>query len=384
MGKYEEAKKQFEKPLKVDKAYKDSYVNLAQVNLIQGDLQEAIVQYTNAINSGANDADIYFNIGRIYAELGDEEKTFRYINKAININPLEGSYYVAKARQLVKKNKLKEAIEVMTELNRYCPDAFEAYHYSFLIYVQMGEYEKADQVLEIGLKEFPLDIGLYYDKLRLLNIVGEFDAALELIGLLEKAPGFEDQERNIRVEEARIYLQTGKADKAIELLEKAINMDGAENFEAHYLLMNSYLSMARFEDATRIARIMIDADDNSEYARSAYYYEAMCLMKCGKTNDAKARYQAAIKKYKVVSLKNPTMIDCYMFRALCHKDIEEYDKALETIDYLIKLKDDYAPAHLIKSGILKDMGKEKESQEEETRAKSLDTDLGQIISNLQQ
>jgi tetratricopeptide (TPR) repeat protein len=381
--KYEQALEEFQNVLKLDKKDSETYIHLAQVNLILGRFREGIVNYNFALEYGEPNPEIYFNLGRAYLEIGEEEKANRNFNKAIELNPIEGKYYVAKVRILMQKERWEEALEVLAELNHYCPDAYEAYHYSFLIYMYMGEYEKADEIINIGLKSFPTDISLYYDKLRILNVVKEFDAALELIGLLEKVPGFEVEERNIRLEEARVYLQTERGEEAVELLEKVINMDGATSFEAHYLLMNTYLSMDRLEDAVRIARIMIAANDYSAYARSAFYYEPMCLMKLGKTAEAKQSYKRAIGELRTYSLKNPADLDAYLFRALCYKDIEEYDKAISILDYVLKLKSDFAPAHLIKSNVYRDMGKNEEAQRESNMVRETDKDLADLITSLQ-
>lgn len=378
--KYEEAIETFNKVLMLDKADTEVQVHLARVNFLMGKYAEGIAHLSSAISNGDEDPEHYFDIGRAYLELHEDDKALRNINKAISLKPIEGKYYVGKARFLVLKQKYEEALETLAELNHYCPDAYEAYHYSFLIYMQLGEYGKADEIINMGTEKFPLDISLYCDKLKILNAVKEFDAALELISLLEQVPGFENEERNIRMEQAKIYLQTEKAEDAVNVLEKVIDMDGADSFEAHYLLMNTYLSMGKLEKVVSIAQIMIDADDYSGFSRSAYYYQAMCLMKLGREAEAKDKYRKAIAYYRVCNLKTPGEIDAYLFRALCLKDIEEYQKALDMLDYVLKLKEDYAPAHLIKSNVLKDMGKLQESKDERATAERMDASLGELIS----
>lgn len=379
LQEYDAAIEELHKVLKLDKANCEAYVQLFRIYFLQGNYKEAIMNANIAIDNGEEDPDLYFHIAKAYERLKEHDRAIRNYNKAISLNQLEGKYYVEKSKNLVRRRKFEDALETLADLNKYCPDAFEAYHYSFLIYMQAGEYVMADKVINTGLEMFPTDVSLYYDKLRILNVVKEFDAALELIGLLKQLPGFAAEERNILVEEARVYLQTERTEKAAEVLEKVINMDGAQTFEAHYLLMNTYLSMQRLEDVVRIARIMTDADDNSTYARSAYYYEAMSLLKMNKTADSKQCYKKAIEKYRLHGLKHPEDLDTYMFRALCHKDIGEYEKALNVLDYALKLRNDFAPIHLIRSNVYKDMGREQEAQQELNQAKELDGSLEMIL-----
>lgn len=377
---YAKANEQFEKVLKLDKSNAEVYVHLFKINALQGKYKEAIINANKAIDNGGETADLYYQIAKAYERLKEDDRAIRNYNRAIEMDQLAGKYYVEKAKNLVRRRKMQDALETLAELNKYCPDAYEAYHYSFLIYMQAGEFVIADKVINAGLELFPTDVSLYYDKLRILNAVKEFDAALELIGLLKQVPGYDTEERNILLEEARVYLQTEKADKAIEILEKVIEMEGATSFEAHYILMNTYIAKQSFDDVIRIARIMIDADDNSTYSRSAYYYEAMSLMKLNREADAKQCYKKAIGKYRLHGLKHPEDLDTYLFRALCHKDLEEYDKALNVLEYVFKLKADFAPAHLIRSNIYKDMGREQEAQQELNLAKTSDEALATLLN----
>ena len=64
-----------------------------------------------------------------------------------------------------------------------------------------------------------------------------------------------------------------------------------------------------------------------------------------------------------------------MFRAMCYKDIGNYDKALETIDYVILIQPENGQLHQIKGNILKEMsGRSVEAEEEYREAKRLGFD----------
>lgn len=363
MSQLDNAEEAFNKVLKLDKKNAEAYVNLANISYMRGKYKQGIMYGNEAIRYGTEDSKVLFNIARAYESLNDTDMAIRFYNRAIEMDSLNPEYYLKKAHILVNRKDFNNALATLAELNEKCPESFESYHYSFLIYLQQGDLGNADAVINAGIDLFPMDISLYYDKLRLLNVAKEFDAALELIGLLKQLPTFSEEEINILLEEARIYLQTEKVEKAVEILEKVINMP-VSNFEAHYLLENTYLSLGRFDDVIRIASIMKDADDGSEFARGARYYLPMATYKVKGLEAAKPLYEEAIDFFRLYGLKHPADLDTYMYRALCYKDLQQYDKALNTLDYGIKLKSDFAAFHLVRANIMREMGNSEEYEKE--------------------
>lgn len=382
LEEYKKAAEDFSKILLVEKRNTQALFHLANMCYLMKDYQTGIIHAQSAAEAGYEGAALYYNLGKAYEEIGDDDKALRNYNKAIAQEPLEGNYYIRKARLLVKHQEFEEALETLAELNHYCPDSFESYHYTYLIYMQMGEFIKADAVITSGIEAFPTDVSLYYDKLRILNIAKEFEDALELIELLKELPGYSLEARNIQIEKARIYLQTDKIEEAIKVLEEVIQMEGARTFEAHYLLMNTYLAVGQYEDTVRIANIMIEADDESEFARSAYYYLPMALFKMGDKVQSTVKYREAIQKMRYHALKCPQDLDAYLFRALCHKDLGEPEKAMEILEYAEKLAGEYAPIHRIKSFVFQDMGNDKMADQERKLAKKAESEMGDILDML--
>lgn len=382
LEQYKDAKEEFLKARKIEKNNEDVLFDLANVCYLQREYKEGIQYANDAIANGCVNDALYYNTALAYEEMDEKDTAIRFFNKAIQINPLEAKYYVHKSHIQVAQQKWKEALHTLEILNHNCPESFESYHYSFLIYLQMQDYEKADSVINLGLQRFPGDVSLYYDKLRILNIVREFDEAMELIELLPKLPGFEIEERNILIEKAKVYLQTDRLEEAIETLEKVMAFPYIETFEGHYLLMNAYLAKNDYEKCAKIAKAIADADEDSSYARSAYYYYPMALMKQGKDEEAKSAYKKAEDKLRFISLRRPRELDTYLFRALCFKDCKEYDKALEVLDYALKLKNDYAPAHAIKGNVYKDMGKTEDAKKEFDMAQQMNDIFKELFAQI--
>ena len=84
----------------------------------------------------------------------------------------------------------------------------------------------------------------------------------------------------------------------------------------------------------------------------------------GRTEESIPLYQEAIREYRNQSLEAPGNMDAYLLRAMCLRDIEQYEKALELIDYVISLQSDRGEPRLVRITILDALGRNEEAEEE--------------------
>ena len=80
-------------------------------------------------------------------------------------------------------------------------------------------------------------------------------------------------------------------------------------------------------------------------------------------------------RYRLITLKDPGAIDVYLYRAMCLKDLEEYDKALEMLDFILGLNTEIAEVHLLKAEIYKTLGRNAQSDEQLQKAYALKPEL---------
>lgn len=73
-------------------------------------------------------------------------------------------------------------------------------------------------------------------------------------------------------------------------------------------------------------------------------------------------YQAAVEEFRRQSLDAPGNLDAYLLRAMCLRDMEQYEKALELIDYVVALQPDRAELLFIKVSILEALGRTEEAE----------------------
>lgn len=365
MEQYEKAEEQFKKIILIDKKNGLVYFNLGNISFLRDNIEKGVEYYNKAVANGYEEANLYYNLGMVYEETDNFLFAVRNYSKAIAKEPLNPEYRLKQIALYIRNDKLDEALEALEELNQYCPDIFEGYHFRFEIYCAQGKFEEAEKVINRAIELFPKDVSLFYNKIRLINIQGDYENALTMIEEAEKMEGFEVEARNLDFERAKIYAQKEDVESTINYLEKCINYeDGEIDYEVRYFIMNAYLAANNYEKVLENAEVLAKEEDGeSSYIMSAIYYRALSLKMLGIEGEAKKHYKEACKLFRAITISSPNNLDAYMFRILCHKDLKEYDKALELLDYVLLLKEDSGEVYAIKASIYKEMGDEKKTEE---------------------
>lgn len=356
---------------------------MSGAHFLSGDLEQGLLFGAQAAEAGFEEPVLFLNMAEACEQQKRIDRAMRYYNKAIQAAPLEGSCYVAKAECQMRNGRDADALQTLALLHRNCPDSFEAYHYTYQIYVRRQEFDKAQEILNEGIEHFPGDAGLYIDMVHLMNITRHPEEALRLLDALEQARDAVQMDlREIRLERAKAYVISGRVTEARDLLREVVEMPGARSFEAHYLLINCLLSLGEFEELTRVAETVTKADDHSAYSRAAWYYLPMSYKKRGLDGLATPLYEAAIRYYRAETLKHPELTDAYLFRALCCKDLKRFDDALKVLEYLDKLVPKYQPCQMIRASIYLEQGDKEKARAAYQAAGSMTKIMDDIVGPL--
>ena len=376
MNRYDDAIASLQNALKIDKTYADAYFHMANMCLMKGDKSSGILNYNKAIANGYDDAQIYFNLGLMYEEDGNLELALRNYTKAILKDPLRSDARVRKAGIFIAAGKRQEALETVNELILADPDLFDGYHLKSKLLADMGKEEEAMAVLEEAVKLFPKDPAFLLDKINLLVEGKKPEEAEKLAKEIESSYELENsQKRQLELEKARLYALKADINSIIDCLQKARaytrkDDETAIDGEATFLLVNCYLEKNDFKAAADCARELIGSD-NLAYAIPAYYMLPYAYSQMGEKDKAEALYKESISRLRKITLDQPELLDGYLFRALCLKDIGKYEKAMELSDYLLKMDDKRKEFHNLKAEVLYAMGKKDEAQAEKALAASL-------------
>jgi len=365
MEQYEKSEEQFKKIILIDKTNGLAYFNLGNISFLKDNIEKGVEYYNKAVANGYEEANLYYNLGMVYEEIDNFLFAIRNYSKAIAKDLLNPEYRLKQIALYVKNNKFHEALEALEELNQYCPDIYEGYYFRFEIYCAQKNFDEAEKVIDKAIKLFPKDVSLFYNKIRLVNIQGDYEKALNMIKQAEQMEDFQIEARNLDFERAKIYAQKEDIDSTMNYLEKCITYENEEiDYEVRYFLMNAYLASNNYEKLFENADVLANEEDGeSSYIMSAIYYRAFSLKMLGREDEAKEYYKEASKLFRAITISSPNNLDAYMFRILCHKDLKEYDKALELLDYVLLLKEDSGEIYAIKASIYKEMGDEKKAEE---------------------
>lgn len=376
MDRYDDAIEEMKKALKIDKSYGEAYFHIGNLLIMEGDGAGGIENYNKAIAYGYDDAQIFFNLGLMYEEDNKDELALRNYAKAINKDPMRADARIRKANIYIANGKKQEALETVNELILSDPDLYDGYHLKAILLADMGDMDKAMEVLDEGVQLFPKDPSFLIDKVNIYVMRGETEKARELVQTIESEYEMEvDQKRHLELEKARLFALQTDIDSVITSLLKAKAYskeldDNDVDSEATFLLVSCYLEKKDYKTVIAYSQELIDNGDLA-YAIPSYYTLPHAYKELGDEEKAKALFKESISKLRAITLDNPEILDGYLFRAMCLKEMGAYEKALELSDYLLKVDDKSKSFHSLKAEVLYAMGNEEEALKEKSISESL-------------
>ena len=283
-------------------------------------------------------------------------------NKAIQLDKYFASAWLKKLELYLTQEQYSEALSVSDSMIDLFPDSFEGYHYKFAILMELGNIADAKIVLDRAITLFPDDPGFKLDKVHFLEREKNFAEAEKLLDdSFFEAPDSAEYAK-LKVQ---LLLQQEKIEEAAIVAEKALNSTFDE--ELNFYLANIYFSTEQYRKAAESTQRTVNANSQSVYYFTALYFNALAHKKMGE--DTAEQFNATIKQLRVACSKNPGMIDLYIYRALCYKEVKNYERAYEMVDYILAVSEDAPEALLIRAEINKEQGKL--SQYEADRAEAL-------------
>lgn len=218
-GEFENAIVQFTKALEIDPAYGEARYNLGNALVRQGAINEAIAEYKQAIELNPRIAGAHVNLGTMLIQTGRVEEAVVHLQNAVATSPNNGAARAALGGAMAKTGRSAEALE----------------H---------------------------------------LRAAAELDP---------RSPA-------IRNDLGNTLLDLGRTEEAISTFEVALGIDVA-NAEAHYNLGNALLASRRFEDAA--VRFRRATELRKDYA-SAHNNLGNTLVQLGRLDEGIAEYRAAL------------------------------------------------------------------------------------------
>ncbi len=376
LQEYQNAKNSYKKAMLIEKngLLHFLYGNACFMN---DELHEGLESYNLAINEGYDSDEMMFFMGMAYEHMHDDNMAMRYFQKACVKNPSRPDYLVKKIGALVRLGMYDSANESADELLAKAPEMFDGYHIKTQLLLHEEKYDEATTFAKAASDRFPEDADLLYDYAKALSLAKKLKEAIKVIDSAKTMKYFADAKRQFVLLEGQIFAECNNYEKAIACCNECIALEAESGFdgEARFMLMNLYLTEPNYQKAFDQAVEIVKQDTEDLYYYAALYYKPFCTKQLGNNDEARKFYKEANSIYRLATLKNPAAIDIYLYRAMCLKDMEEYDKALEMLDFIAGLSNQIAEVYTIRADIYRIQGRKSLAEEEQQKAYQIKPEL---------
>ena len=205
--------------------YPDSYEGhklLAEVYEKEGGMRKAIDEYVMALDIKGNDYDSYFKIANLLKELGKKDESVEMLQNLLKSKP--DCYEATKLLGdiLCEQERFKEAANVYQDALKYHSADFDLYYNLGIVFTRLNDFSMAKEMYEKASELNHRLYGAYYNLGQICFIEKDLDAAEKYF---EKSLYDEDLEAMSYYQLAKIYAIKGLKEKAINFVNKAIEID---------------------------------------------------------------------------------------------------------------------------------------------------------------
>ena len=375
LGRFKEGIKAFRNAQMIQGDSPEATYSLGCAYFLDGQNVAALKQFNRCEKLGYASVDMYGLMEVIFLDAKDNTQAIRCANRAIRLEPLNPGPYIDKAQIFLLDGKTREAINCLEEVEELLPDAGDPYVLQARIYTQTGEYDQALGVVDRAEERFPEDAAVALEKLRVLNAMERYPEAVAQVARVRALAGDAAETlRDLCVQEGVALAGAQDVDGSIAALAALVDTDGgASDGEALFMLVNECFGTQRYEEAARYGAQLMGLEEVEPRFRAAgIFWNASALDELGRAEEARAAYREATRTLRRISIGNPGLIEVYAYRALCHKGLGEFDKAVALCDHMIEVAPGSPAGYSFKADVLAAKGDEAEA--EALRAKVLELD----------
>ena len=216
-------------------------------------------------------------------------------------------------------------------------------------YIESGKIALARKAVALGLDQHPTSFNLKLYKAEIFIFENKLDKANLLLTELYK---LDPNNEEIYIQKANIYSKQDDHHKAIELLERAIDLTD-DPADVYSLIGMEHLFLDDFVNAKFNFMKCLEVDDQ-DY--SALYNVIYCF-------DFLGQHEEAIDYLNMFLNKNPYCEVAWHQVGKQYFDLKQYEKALSAFDFAIISDDRFVGAYLEKGKVLEKMSNYQEALE---------------------
>ncbi|MDH7461823.1 tetratricopeptide repeat protein [Chitinophagaceae bacterium 26-R-25] len=242
----------------------------------------------------------------------------------------------------MKENPYRQDSEELQELLKQFENLKKGRNHSFISEESFEKiidyYDDADNInealeaAEIAVEHFPFSSELLVKKADLLIGARRYTEALDI---LERAELFDSRDINLYILRTEVYLALDKQEKAVELLESALDLfDGEERIELLFELADVYDDYEEFDKIFDCLKLILEQEPTNEEA----------LYKICFWTDFTGRNEESIKLHNKIIEDYPYNELAWFNLAASYQGLKLYEKAIDAYKYAVTIdeKFDYA------------------------------------------
>lgn len=205
--------------------YPDSYAchkKLAEIYEKEGGMRRAIEEYVSAIDIKKNDYASYFKIAGLLNELGKKDEAIEMLENLVRNKPDEMNASIMLGDLLCEQGRYKEAINVYTDALQYHPSEYDLYYNLGIAYTMINDFQSAKECYEMAADINHYLYGAHYGLGEIALLEKDLVAAEKYFTICLND---EELEAKAYYELAKIFMFKEEKDRAIEFINKAIELD---------------------------------------------------------------------------------------------------------------------------------------------------------------
>jgi tetratricopeptide (TPR) repeat protein len=339
-----------------------------------GRYDEALADYTRAIERDPAYALAYNNRGVTYADLGRSEEALADYTRAIELDPADATAYSNRGVTYKNLGRTEEALADYTRAIERDPTLAQAYNNRGSTYDDLGRYEEALADFTRAIERDPTLAQAYSNRgVTYKNLGRSAEALADYTRAIERDPAYALAYNN----RGLTYANLGRTAEALADHTRAIELDPtlAQAYSNRGL---TYDDLGRSDEALADYTRAIERDPADA---TAYSNRGLTYHNLGRTAEALADYTRAIEL-------DPADATAYYNRGVTYDDLGRSDEALADYTRAIELDPADAQAYSNRGATYANLGRTAEALADYTRAIELDpadtkayTNLGALLGN---
>ncbi|MFP4061006.1 MAG: tetratricopeptide repeat protein, partial [Bacteroidales bacterium] len=311
----------------------------------------------------------YYKAGNDFLENGNYQDAIAQYTKAVDISPDYVKAYLERANAYELMGNLEKAAEDYKRATIFMPKETDVFYHTGRLYNDLGRYLEALEMLNIALELKSSNMAALQEKIIALTAMEQYVDALEvcnralflkenelnlyLTGIVqEELNNLEEAENHFSksiskekeftdsyISLADLQVRLDKSAEALENINKALDLE-PKNTEALFVRSKVYVKLLDYAKAVNdiSTNILIEPDKEKWYFVRGTYYQHF------------TQHQNAINDFNKVLSMNDKYAEGYYKRAESYEEIANFNAAIKDYEKLIDLSEfDGKARQLLKS-----------------------------------